>query len=594
MDSSPLDYVAQECMDLSEALAAANELERESLIDSHLTKVYAAGSPVKDFKKNLAHIEKLHSVEDGLVVIGVHCAKFANEKHSENILAAVERYNIKHPVVNDAESSTWDCLGIRCWPTLLILGPSNIPLFVLTGEGHREELTWFVGGALRHFGSKISKSSLPISPATHIQSTPSSVLSFPGKIALNPFYRGRADEPFLAISDTGNHRILLTDCSGGIQKIIGGNGPGFKDGRLEEASFHSPQGLCWLSPNVLVVCDTDNHAVRTVHLDENSVEILAGTGEQANYKDNASVQIRVCRRACAWERRAWGARQLLLTTVVSGKCLGMQALSSPWDILLFTTPDMDMSVRSALPLPVATPDKPENNNEATAENEKNDEKRRVLLVACAGSHQIWAIFLDTTIWWKYKTYTEGTCVCIAGSGKEAARNSMYPNTATFAQPSGLALKSGNFPELFIADSESSSIRKLSLSTGQVSAVAGGDRNPLNLFAFGIVDDVGFDAKFQHPLGLTYCESSKLLYVADTYNNKIRKVDVLSHRVTTDEGPSIYLNEPRIAIGNIHRTVTTHKTSAKTDGVQRIDNHQSMMFVNRKQSMSSCLPTELRK
>lgn len=43
----------------------------------------------------------------------------------------------------------------------------------------------------------------------------------------------------------------------------------------------------------------------------------------------------------------------------------------------------------------------------TAANEKNDDLRRVLLIACAGSHQIWAVFLDTTIWWKYKTYTEG-------------------------------------------------------------------------------------------------------------------------------------------------------------------------------------------
>lgn len=45
--------------------------------------------------------------------------------------------------------------------------------------------------------------------------------------------------------------------------------------------------------------------------------------------------------------------------------------------------------------------------DAEKEKEKKDEKRRVLLIACAGSHQIWALFLDNTIWWKYKSHTEG-------------------------------------------------------------------------------------------------------------------------------------------------------------------------------------------
>lgn len=37
---------------------------------------------------------------------------------------------------------------------------------------------------------------------------------------------------------------------------------------------------------------------------------------------------------------------------------------------------------------------------------------------------------------------------------------------------------GTNPEIFIADSESSSVRRLALATGQVSTLCGGDRNPL--------------------------------------------------------------------------------------------------------------------
>ncbi|KAI8427616.1 hypothetical protein MSG28_002103 [Choristoneura fumiferana] len=227
-----------------------------------------------------------------------------------------------------------------------------------------------------------------------------------------------------------------------------------------------------------------------------------------------------------------------------GKCMGLQALSSPWDVLLYKTPDMDMSVRPSLPPPPPPPGAPvQPHKDKDEDKEKFDEKRRVLIVACAGSHQIWGLFLDTTIWWKYKTFTEGTCVCIAGSGAEAARNSAYPNTAAFAQPSGLTLKTGSNPEVFIADSESSSIRRLALSTGQVSTLCGGDRNPLNLFAFGDVDDIGQEAKLQHPLGVAYCDSTKILYIADSYNHKIKKVDIGLQKVTTLSPTMMETTEP---------------------------------------------------
>ncbi|KAL4715128.1 hypothetical protein ACJJTC_012175 [Scirpophaga incertulas] len=525
--SSPLDYVAQACMDLTEQILN-NKDEEESFISNHIKKVWSTVAPIEDFKKNLewvnvnvpisltehclgkivvldfwtyccincyhvlpdlAMIEKLYKVESGLVVIGVHCAKFTNEKECANVAAAVQRYNIHHPVVNDPESTQWDELGIKCWPTILILGPENKPIFVLTGEGHREELEMYVKVAMKYFSSQLANSSLPLTVFKHITVKEDSVLQFPGKIALNPFYRGRSDEPFLAISDTGHNRVLLTDSSGAVLKIIGSMEPGLKDGKLNTAKFDSPQGLCWLSSTVLVVCDTGNHTLRTVHLDEDAVEVLAGTGQRGEHGD------------------------------LGGKCLGMQALCSPWDVLLYTTPDLDMSVRTILP-PPQPPQPPQppgqpsanNNKESTSEpkEKKKDELRRVVLIACAGSHQIWALFLDTTIWWKYKTYKEGTCVCVAGSGVEAARNSAYPHTAAFAQPSGLTLKTGSNPEVFVADSESSSIRRISLSSGQVSNLCGGHRNPTNLFAFGDMDGIGVDAKLQHPLCVAYSEPNKIL------------------------------------------------------------------------------------
>lgn len=56
------------------------------------------------------------------VQIGVHSAKFTNERSSKNVLSAVQRYNIMHPVVNDVTLRMWHDMGITCWPSLIMLG----------------------------------------------------------------------------------------------------------------------------------------------------------------------------------------------------------------------------------------------------------------------------------------------------------------------------------------------------------------------------------------------------------------------------------------------------------------------------------------
>ena len=73
-------------------------------------------------------------------------------------------------------------------------------------------------------------------------------------------------------------------------------------------------------------------------------------------------------------------------------------------------------------------------------------------------------------------YPAGTCAAIVGTGKEENRNNSYPHAAGFAQPSGVCV-ADELQTAFVADSESSSIRKISLKDGKVTAVVGGDRSP---------------------------------------------------------------------------------------------------------------------
>lgn len=153
---------------------------------------------------------------DGLLIVGVHSAKFPNEKVLDNIKSAVLRYNITHPVVNDADASLWQELEVSCWPTLVILGPRGNLLFSLIGEGHRDKLFSYTSIALKYYkdrgqirdgkiGIKLFKESLPPSP-----------LLFPGKVAVD-HATGR-----LVVADTGHHRILVIQKNGRIQSSIGG------------------------------------------------------------------------------------------------------------------------------------------------------------------------------------------------------------------------------------------------------------------------------------------------------------------------------------------------------------------------------------
>ncbi len=134
----------------------------------------------------------------------------------------------------------------------------------------------------------------------------------------------------------------------------------------------------------------------------------------------------------------------------------------------------------------------------------------VLYVAMAGDHQIWA-----------HAFGGDSIHVFAGTGREDVQDGPREEAA-FAQPSGLTTDGRS---LFVADSEGSAIRRVSLAAPiVVETLAGtsGLEGGQSLFAFGDVDGKGPSARLQHPLGITY--ASGRLYVADSYNHKIKIID----------------------------------------------------------------------
>ena len=136
-----------------------------------------------------------------------------------------------------------------------------------------------------------------------------------------------------------------------------------------------------------------------------------------------------------------------------------------------------------------------------------------LFIAMAGTHQVWKLDLKTD-----------NVALHAGSGPESAEDG--PNAeATFSQPSGFATDG---KVIYVADSESSTIRAVEAADdGKTTSVAGSN----NLFGFGADDGRGNKARFQHPLGVAL-HGEDTLFVADSFNHTIRRIDVKTGEVTT--------------------------------------------------------------
>src|SRR5256886_11777396 len=100
---------------------------------------------IPDLKK----LEKKYANQ--LVVIGVHSAKFENEKDTENIRRIILRYELEHPVYNDAEFTVWRSYGVRAWPTQVLIDPAGYVLGAVSGEGNYEIIDQVVSKTVDEF-----------------------------------------------------------------------------------------------------------------------------------------------------------------------------------------------------------------------------------------------------------------------------------------------------------------------------------------------------------------------------------------------------------------------------------------------------------
>jgi thiol-disulfide isomerase/thioredoxin/sugar lactone lactonase YvrE len=373
-----------------------------------------------------------------VVVIGVHSPKFAEEKSADSVKDAIERYEIRHPIVHDPKMSIWHDYGVQAWPTIVIIGPDGTILTRVAGEPDPERFDKAISQLVERAGQ--AGALKPAKLDLQIEQQPKGRFLFPGKLKAVP-----GSGPQWVLADAGHNQVVLLDDAGRDVRRFGSGIAGFKDGASDVATFDHPQGLI-ASDDAIFVADTGNHASRRIDRATGAVTTLAGTGKRGAALTQST--------------------QPAATT----------ALASPWDL---------------------------------------EKKGDALYFANAGTHQIGVLGL-----------AEHTVARLAGSGAEDLKTGL-PDVAAFAQPSGLSL-SADGATLYVADAESSAIRAIALRDGKTQTLVGA-----GLFDFGKTDGAFVIARLQHPLGVAV-DGANLL-VADTYNNRIRTLDLQRHVVAEFDG-----------------------------------------------------------
>lgn len=238
---------------------------------------------------NCLHVlDELRPVEekfaDQLTVVGVHSPKFEHEADASALAAAVERYDVRHPVLDDPELITWKQYAARAWPTLVLVDPEGYIVAQLSGEGHAHALDALLTDLV---AEHTSRGTLHIGDGPYVAPpVHSSTLRFPAKAI-------RLEDGGFLVADSSHHSLAHLESDGEtLVRRIGSGNRGLRDGKPGSAEFNEPNGLCLLPPEVaswsgydVVVADTVNHALRGVRLSDGVVSTVAGTGRQWMHGD---------------------------------------------------------------------------------------------------------------------------------------------------------------------------------------------------------------------------------------------------------------------------------------------------------------------
>ncbi len=429
-----------------------------------------------------------HEFADVLVVVGVHSPKFAHEGTVEAVDAAVLRWDVRHPVLDDPQLVTWQAYAARAWPTLTVVDPEGYVVASMSGEGHAHGL----GVLLRELVAEHeAKGTLRRGDQPYVAPpAPDSAFALPTALLALPAAAGGG----YLLSDTAHHQLVVLDDDLTTERARIGTGErGLVDGGPDRARLSEPVGLALLPPDVaarvgwdVAVADSTNHAVRGLRLADLSLVTLAGTGRQLRRREGGGPALE-------------------------------QDLSTPLDTAWF---DDQLVIAMAgvhqLWAFDPAPAGPSGAVDATGG------VVRVLAGTTAeglrdgAAEQAW--FAQTGA---LETSADGSRLWVLDAETSALR---------WLERSGGAAGGGVDREVkTVEDDRMANVLPVAGAGYQVGSVVG-----TGLFEFGLRDGEAAQALLQHPLGIALLPDGSVV-VADTYNGALRRYDPLggdSGEVTT--------------------------------------------------------------
>lgn len=223
-------------------------------------------------------LSELKKVEDefskkGLIIIGVHCAKFFHEQDFNNVREACHRLNVNFPVIIDEELQIWKKFAIRALPTFILID-SDGQLFSSTFGEHKFDV-------LKEQLSCITQNKNLAEYTLHswAKFDDKFNLRFPTKTVAVEIHT----QLFYFVSDTYNNRIVQLDSNG---KFITSFGEGI---------LFLPLGCC-IWKDELIVCDSGHHRVIAFEITGNpqrKYRVLAGKGEKGVFEARAEFDAKL-------------------------------------------------------------------------------------------------------------------------------------------------------------------------------------------------------------------------------------------------------------------------------------------------------------
>jgi DNA-binding beta-propeller fold protein YncE len=420
-----------------------------------------------------------------LVVIGVHSAKFQNEKETENIRRIILRYEIEHPVYNDADFNVWKEYGVRAWPTQVLIDPAGYVVGTVSGEGNYDVIDNAISQLSVEFRKRGELNEQPLSLALERAKVGDLPLAFPGKVLADP----NSDRLFIA--DSNHNRLVVTKLDGSLIETIGTGAAGAEDGPFDKATFYRPQGLA-RSGDSLYVADTSNHLIRAVNLKARTVETVAGTGKQTHeyFKTGPAKSI---------------------------------SLSSPWDLQLVGP---TLYIAMAGPHQIWQLDLNSNEVSTFAGSGREARLDGTLLKSgfaqpsgmASDGKQLYIADSESNIIRAIDLTAGEVRTLVGGDLFEFGDVDATGDDVRLQHPLGLVLYGD---KVLIADTYNHKIKELDPKRQKVTTFLGSGKP-------GQVD--GKTAQFYEPAGLSIARDK--LYVADTNNHAIRVVDLKTRLTST--------------------------------------------------------------